>query len=288
MAVIVQPVFDFTHELAEAALCNNALSRIGAEVIRDTEEDSKQVRLCRALYAQTRDELLRYYPFNFSTKTAKIPVDDSFSNPLSGFIYAYKAEDYFTFTGNMVLGEYVITNIPIAMLLPDNTLIGRIVNGVGIRTDARIVSVNAQTIALDRPLTANGTTVTVTCHIAMLKFIGPVADDSTHKDIGWRGTRYILANVQTDAQTTRDGGYIVPANLEIRYTEQVINPALFDTIFYDAFCLRLAMKLAIPMSQDAGLLNKIQQEFAAIWTIAKIVSNEELDVDTAEPWWTDR
>ena len=51
------------------ALCNRALSKIGDEpVILSLDDDTKSARYCKALYADTRDFVLRSYPWRFALK----------------------------------------------------------------------------------------------------------------------------------------------------------------------------------------------------------------------------
>ncbi len=93
MAVIVKPTFNATYELAEAAICNMALSRIGATLMKDTTEVSKGADACRENYALTRDEMLRYIAPRFAQATALVPeiIDNDY--PLNGFRCAYDLSD---------------------------------------------------------------------------------------------------------------------------------------------------------------------------------------------------
>ena len=93
MAVIVKPTFNATYELAEAAICNMALSRIGATLMKDTTEVSKGADACRENYALTRDEMLRYIAPRFAQATALVPeiIDNDY--PLNGFCCAYDLSD---------------------------------------------------------------------------------------------------------------------------------------------------------------------------------------------------
>ena len=93
MAAIVKPTFNATYELAEAAICNMALSRIGATLMKDTAEVSKGADACRENYALTRDEMLRYIAPRFAQATALIPEIADPDYPLNGYEYAYDLSD---------------------------------------------------------------------------------------------------------------------------------------------------------------------------------------------------
>ncbi len=52
-----------------AAVCNRALSKIGDEaVVLSLDDETKAARYCKALYADTRDFVLRSYPWRFALK----------------------------------------------------------------------------------------------------------------------------------------------------------------------------------------------------------------------------
>lgn len=51
------------------AVCNRALSKIGDElIIMSLDDSTKPARYCKALYADTRDFVLRSYPWRFALK----------------------------------------------------------------------------------------------------------------------------------------------------------------------------------------------------------------------------
>ena len=70
------------------ALCNRALSKIGDEpVLSSLNDDTKAARYCKALYADTRDFVLRSYPWRFALKRyALAPLKDK---PLYGYEYRF-------------------------------------------------------------------------------------------------------------------------------------------------------------------------------------------------------
>ena len=70
------------------AVCNRALSKIGDElVILSLDDNAKPARYCKALYADTRDFVLRSYPWRFALKRYVLaPLRDK---PLFGYEYQF-------------------------------------------------------------------------------------------------------------------------------------------------------------------------------------------------------
>jgi len=279
MALVTIPQFDTVYAVEEAGICNKALARIGAEPIRDTVEDTKQSRLCRSVYGQTRDELIRMYPFNFSTKTAYIPRDTAFSFPMNQYSYAFNAEDHITCacanSSTVVLtGVSGVTNFL--------TMIGRKVYGTGLTADTRIVDADPAlfTITLDREPSAAITSFTA--YLPILKILEVAANAETLFDVIRGGAdRRILCNMISGVENFQDV-------LELKYSEQVVDPAKFDSMFTDALVLRIASKIAVPLSNSPQLAQVLQQEFAAIMQVAKNATAEEKQLDSPDAWWTDR
>ena len=90
MAAVTTPSFDEAYGVLEAEICNRGLIRISVEPISDTETDlSIQARTCKSVYAVSRNELLRYIAPSFAVKTALIPIDEAFSDPMDGYSAAY-------------------------------------------------------------------------------------------------------------------------------------------------------------------------------------------------------
>jgi hypothetical protein len=61
----------------------------------DTIEFTQQARIARAIYAKTRDSLLRVSPnpFGFANKRARLPIDSAYISPMGEFSYAYEIGD---------------------------------------------------------------------------------------------------------------------------------------------------------------------------------------------------
>lgn len=70
------------------SICNLALSRLGTRAtIASLDEASTEARVCKANYAQTRDELLRAFDWNFARRVETLALRSE-SAP-SGWSYAY-------------------------------------------------------------------------------------------------------------------------------------------------------------------------------------------------------
>jgi len=289
MATVTRPRFDAVYGVAEAEICNKALMRLSADIIKDTDEDTKQSRACRVVYSQTRDELLRSYPFNFAMKTAYVPQDTAFAQPMDEYEYAFNAEDDVAFTGDIAIGGTVISNI--TGLTVTARLVGRHVYGAGISESSRVVSVvttvGSEAITLDRPAStlANITAGQMSIHIPMLKLLEIAHNDTNiFEVIGGGAQRRILCSMYSP----ESGAVVPPYDLEVKYVEQVIDPSTFDSMFIDALALRIASKMAVTLTTNAQLATLMQQEFAAIMQLAQNSSSQERQVDAQEPFWTDR
>ena len=68
-------------------ICNLALAHIGQSPINDLNELSPQAKKCNLFYSNTRDSLLRQFPWNFSTRNILLSqVDDT----VLGWSYIYQ------------------------------------------------------------------------------------------------------------------------------------------------------------------------------------------------------
>lgn len=73
---------------SEASICNRALIRVGQQqLINSLGESTTQAQLCKALYYDTRDQLLEDSPWPWATKHATLALLDGVSR--SGWQHAY-------------------------------------------------------------------------------------------------------------------------------------------------------------------------------------------------------
>jgi len=279
MAVVQFPSFDTIYGTLEAEICNKALSRIGAEVIKDTDEDTKQSRICKTVYAPTRDELIRLYPFNFATRTRHIPLDSAYPLPTGLYQYAYKTEAYTSFTGTFTNGSNVVT-VGAGLTVQDSD-VGLEIVGPNIPANTTIVAVDAgtNTYTLDRPFLGDSGDVAVEKHIPLLKVLMIGGNNNNlYESVGKGEDARILTNLSS---TIIDN---VP-HLEMQYSESIKDPSKFDSIFTDALVLRIAIKIAISFTQSAGLVNMLFQEFSSILQVAKIASAEEKELEAPDEYY---
>lgn len=214
MASITAPTWTTGLEVKEATLANLALYRIGVDPIKDTTEDTPQSRAAKAVFAATRDELLRNGDFNFAKKNATA---------------AEGWEEDTAFVGKGTFDH--------AYIVPTATVILKVV----------MVGNNKEN-----------------------KF----------EVVGSGSERRVITNILST------GGD--PNLLDVQYIEQVTDPDLFDPMFKDALVLRIASKLAVQIIKSAQMAQFLQSEFSAIFSQASMVSAQEANLDTGEPFITER
>lgn len=73
--------------VSEVAICNSALSKVGADRIVSLSEDSRPAKLCNEQFDKIKLMLLRAHPWNFAIK--RVTLAASVTAPDFGFDYAY-------------------------------------------------------------------------------------------------------------------------------------------------------------------------------------------------------
>ena len=68
-------------------ICNLALAHIGQGSINSLDEESAQAEQCNLFYTNTRDKLLRQFPWNFSTQSILLALVDT---TIPGWDYVYQ------------------------------------------------------------------------------------------------------------------------------------------------------------------------------------------------------
>lgn len=61
----------------EVAICNSALSKLGADSITSLSDTSKEAKLCNQQYSKIRDLLLYSHPWNFAVKRSVLTTNDN-------------------------------------------------------------------------------------------------------------------------------------------------------------------------------------------------------------------
>jgi hypothetical protein len=258
---------------AEAAIANRALARIGAEFIRDTTEDTPSNRQCKVAFPQTRDELLRDYEFNFAQRMMTLVEDVGTTISTASLATSTTV----TWGATQVVNAHVGKSITAASGIPADTVVISNTASVGIMSKAA-TSTGAMAVVLTWPKEPWEHIFLLPTAPVILKILDIAGNvDNRYQVMGSGATRRILCNTESS-----DGF------LEVRFIEQVTDTTAWDSMFTDAFVLRLASKLAVPLIKRPDMAQFLQQEFAAIYSLAKKASSEEAVLQEVPPLWTER
>ena len=72
---------------SEVSICNRALALLGANTITSLSDGSTEANICNAVYADSRDAVLRAYPWSCAIQRA--PLAQLSTVPVRGFDQAY-------------------------------------------------------------------------------------------------------------------------------------------------------------------------------------------------------
>lgn len=72
----------------QLSICNNALYLVGADEMNTLEDETREARVCNAIYPETKDALISRYPWNFSL--AQVQLARLSATPLFDYTYAYQ------------------------------------------------------------------------------------------------------------------------------------------------------------------------------------------------------
>jgi len=72
---------------SQVQICNQALTKLGAERITDLLDDTRNARVMNAIYTAKRDAELAAHPWTFAIKRAEVPA--SSTAPAFGWAYSY-------------------------------------------------------------------------------------------------------------------------------------------------------------------------------------------------------
>jgi hypothetical protein len=280
MATITLPAWDTTIATTTATECqlsNRALSRIGADLIRDDTEDTPSARQCRLVFAATREELLRTGVFQF-TKRLVAFIEDEDDSTVENFAYSYKlniARASNVCTGGISSAVVTLTNLTD---LDENEYIGYGVTGTYITTGTYILANTSNTLTLSAAPTNTITSINI-IQPTILNYLSiDGAEDKSYEIIGVGDN----LRIHTDHMSSEIDGLLVMVSLDM------VDPDSWEPLFTDAFVLRLASKIAFPLIKSANLAQLMQQEFAALFEMATIASKKDKGEDYSEPFWTDR
>jgi hypothetical protein len=174
--------------------------------------------------------------------------------------------------------------------LDGSSLVGWGVSGTGIPSGTFIVSSTGAGAVMSQAATASGA-VTVTASLGVGRWAYAYALPSSPVILkileidGNQGNDFEILGASTERRILCDMESDTGL-LDVKVVEQVIDPSRWDPLFMDAFVLRLASKLCVPLGK-ASLLQIIQQEFMGIYNLAKKSTIQETNTDNGvEPWTT--
>lgn len=174
--------------------------------------------------------------------------------------------------------------------LDGDSLVGWNVSGTGIPSGTYVVSSSGAGTVMSAAATASAA-ITLTASLgtgrweyAYLLPSSPVVlkvieidgnKDNDFEVIGASTERRVLCDMESSTGL-----------LDVMVVEQVIDTTRWDPLFTDAFVLRLASKICVPLGR-IEVLQSVQQEFMGIYQLAKNATIEETNTDVGvEPWTT--
>lgn len=221
------------------ALANIALGHLGTVSLVAFNETSPEGVHVRRNWNLVRDALLRQRHWNFAIKRTMLALDGQVT--LTG--------------GATVRGDATVTVMSTVGLA-----VGKSVKGGGIPAGAKIASVtNGTTFELDAAADATGSNALFTAYDApafgcLFAYVLP--------------SDYLRALNWNDRESgTGESGYDIEGGLllcddesaVLRYVAKIADVTLWDDCFKEAFCLRLAARIATGISSAQGLAASLDQ-----------------------------
>lgn len=78
---------------SEVGICNKALSRLGIDqLIESLDDPNSRARQCKLHYAETRDEVLADFPWNFAQSVVALSPVSGVEVPGWGYVYRYPTD----------------------------------------------------------------------------------------------------------------------------------------------------------------------------------------------------
>ena len=257
----------------EVTICNLALARLGDSRIVTFADAKPEAEYCALFYEATRDEVLRAHPWNFATKLVSLPL-------------SWVAFSGFAFTSNGA-GGIRVTHMTHGLETGDRIHI-KDVQGVPANGSWRVTRVSAYDFDLIGS-TFSGSHVSSTG--AFLK--APLFGWSYFYTLPADFLRLLQLNAyDANEPTTRweVGGGLLLTNEEeanVKYVYKVTDENLFDPLFVDALTLKLAAKLAKPLTGSSQLAEGFLTEYLRITApLARRIDASEAH-PIAKPAWVD-
>jgi hypothetical protein len=280
---------DNVYAIAESQVSNLALARIGADLIKTTLEDTPSARQCRAIFGPTRDEMLRDYDFNFATRRIMFARNTT-AETLGAWAYCYDIPNASAFNVLKVVdiaanasNLYEVYNRQINCDLVSDSA-GADITAATMALVTGIVTVSSVADLFEgRPVMMTAGTIPTGISLNTVYWVRDLTA-TTFKLAATPGGTALVGTV-----TPGSGITISPlAYLDTKVVLSIVDTSTWDTLFKDAFVLRMASKLAIPLVKRADLAQFLQSEFAAIFSLAKSASKQEQPTDESDVLWTDR
>lgn len=231
---------------SDVAICNLALTQLGANTIASLAEGTETARKCNAIYTLIRDAALRAHPWNFAIK--RVDLDTTGAHTGTGLDDLTGAG---TFTGSAPLKYRIQID---AEGTPD-TFKWSTDGGATWTAETVAITGAAQTLS-------NGITVTFAATTGHT--LGDYWDVSapTTPAFGYSNAFLLptdyLKTVEVDENETEfkiEGGLLLTDedSIEVRYIAQITDPTEFDSLFVDAFAALLASNLAYAITSSRSV-----------------------------------
>lgn len=254
-------------------ICNMSLGRIGEKLttvdLIGIGTDPTALK-CNLFYEQTRDALLRSHWWRFAG--ARIEIEAS-ATPTFEWSYAYTLPADFLamrsiWDDSAIAGQDSIYSYA----LEGNLLLSNEVATMLSITDGATAGVGITTLTS----VGGGFTAAMVDKYIYLK-------SGTNLTVGWyKITGHTDTNTITLASAPDDGGGGVSGAvgevggvIKIKYTKQVTTVADFDPLFIEVFVLSLALKLALPLSQDLKMYESVQIELRHLMSKVRAMDKQE-------------
>jgi len=257
----------------EVTICNLALARLGDSRIAALSDSKPEAEYCTLFYEATRDEVLRGHPWNFATTRAALSLAWV---ALSGVALA-----------NNGAGLVRVTHTAHGLATGDRIHVKDVV-GVEANGTWNITRIGADTYDLIGSTFA-GTHTSGTGSFLKAPLFGWDYLYALPSDF----LRLVQLNAyEAEEPTTRwevEGGKLLTNEEEgnIKYVYKVTDENLFDPLFVDAISLKLAAKLAKPLTGSSQLAEGFLTEYARITApLARRIDASESHPNV-KPAWVD-
>ena len=221
------------------SLANIALGHLGTTSIEAFNESSPEGVHVRRHWNLVRDALLRQRHWNFAIKRVELKLDGLVE--MTG--------------GSVTRGDETVTVASTTGLAVGQTLIGS-----GIPTGTKVASVTDGThFEMDAAATTTGSSLAISAYDAPAfdyQFAYVLPTDYL-RALNWNGRE----------AGTSEAGYDIESGLlltdddsaQLRYVAKVTDPSSWDDSFKEAFCLRLAARVATGITTAQGLAAQLDQ-----------------------------